>query len=135
MDALFKARKKRRANPTPAEAAFANALNARAIDFRREQPLPGGFFADFYFREPLLVVEVDGPSHLEMETRERDERKDAACVKRGYVVMRVSNDEVLRDAASVAERIALLIESRGVRARWQRSTPPRLGLPPLRTRG
>ncbi|WP_368733465.1 DUF559 domain-containing protein, partial [Serratia marcescens] len=44
---------------------------------------------DFFAREPLLIIEVDGEAHERGNRPERDELRDRFLNENGYRVMRV----------------------------------------------
>ena len=94
-----------RRNATEAERALWEALRDRQIDgfkFRRQHPV-GEFVADFYCAAARLVVEVDGPVHS--ESVEADRERERLLRERRYEVLRVTNDQVLGDLASVLDLI------------------------------
>jgi very-short-patch-repair endonuclease len=69
------------------------------LKFRRQHPI-GPFFADYYCHEAKLIVELDGMSH---DSRgEADRRREAYMRKSGLTVLRIGNDDVLRDLEAVA---------------------------------
>ena len=72
------------------------------LRFRRQQVIDG-FIVDFYCHAAQLVIEVDG--HVHADQVDYDAARDDALAGRGLRVMRVTNDEVLRDLEGVLERI------------------------------
>ncbi len=66
--------------------------------------LSGHFVLDFYCPALKLVVEVDGEVHDAQ--RERDAERTHALEAYGYRVLRVRNEDVLRDLPGVVNRIA-----------------------------
>ncbi len=89
--------------PAP-EAALWNALRALrplGLHFRRQVPL-GPYYADFASHHPRVVVEVDGWTHL---SETYDAGRDAFIRGEGYRVVRVSNEDVLRNMAGVVAAI------------------------------
>jgi very-short-patch-repair endonuclease len=103
------------AAPTPAEQLLWEAMQQRwkRRSERQRQAIIGPYIADFYVERKLLVIEVDGPVHLAQQ--DYDRRRDAFLVGCGFTVLRVSNDEVLSDVASVVDRIAAVPNSAGTR--------------------
>ncbi len=92
-----------RASQTDAERKLWYALRDRrlgGLKFRRQHPSPP-FTLDFYCEEADLVIEVDGGQH----TPEADAARTAILQKRGLLVLRFWNNEVLRDLAGCAARI------------------------------
>jgi very-short-patch-repair endonuclease len=108
-------RSKMLAAPTPAEQLLWEAMQQRwkRRSERQRQAIIGPFIADFYVERKLLIVEVDGLVHLAQ--RASDRRRDAFLAGCGFTVLRVSNDEVLADVASVVDRIAAVPKSAGTR--------------------
>ncbi len=96
-----------RRRQTRSEARLWEQLRARrlgGLKFRRQRPI-GRFIADFCCEEARLVVEVDGPIHNLPEQRNHDEER-APCIEgRGYLILRVSNTDVMTDLWSVLDRI------------------------------
>jgi very-short-patch-repair endonuclease len=105
---------------TRAETLLWRHLKAHRLDgsgFRRQVPM-GRFIADFVSHSRKLVVEVDGESH-DFESRMRDDaRRDVWFASRGYSVLRVTNDDVLRNLEGVLDQI-----------RQHADAPPSLSLP------
>ena len=76
--------------------------SALGVEVRRQAPV-GPYVVDFLVPEARLVVEVDGRSH---DGRgEVDRAREAALAAAGLHVMRVSNDDVIRDVDAVVARI------------------------------
>ena len=91
---------------TPAERVLWQHLRANrlhGLHFRRQQAIDG-FIADFYCHSAGLVVEVDGGAHDDQGLY--DEERTGILSARGLRVLRVRNEDVLQDAASVLEQIA-----------------------------
>jgi len=77
--------------------------------FRRQQTL-GPYIADFYCESAKLVVELDGVSHLGQKSL--DDAREAYFRGRGLEVVRISNDELLKDREGVAGMILEAIRRR-----------------------
>ena len=102
------ARKLRRDMTYP-ERLLWSRLRSRRLEghkFRRQHAIPP-FVVDFCCEEAGLVVELDGLTHV--NRGESDASRTSALEHQGYAVMRVTNDEVLKDVNSVAEGIRLRI--------------------------
>jgi very-short-patch-repair endonuclease len=76
--------------------------------FRRQQVI-GTYIADFACRSPMLVIEVDGESHLERATY--DAARTTFLKERGYRVLRFTNDEVTQDIEAVLQAIQAYLTS------------------------
>jgi very-short-patch-repair endonuclease len=123
-------RQRNRAKPlrqtmTRAETLLWRYLKAHHIDrlaFRRQVPM-GRFIADFVCHAARLAVEIDGASH-DFETRQRrDQSRDEWFASQQYVVLRFSNEQVLKNLEGVIESIRDTAS-----ARFQQ-LPPSLALP------
>ena len=113
-----------RREPTHAEALLWKSL--RRLDepdlhFRRQAPM-GPYVVDFVSHRARLVVEVDGAVHQLPEVELRDLERDTWLLSRGYVVLRVKNEEVIADVVGVVQRIIAMAG-----ADTPTPTPPRKG--------
>jgi very-short-patch-repair endonuclease len=79
---------------------------------------------DFVCHAARLVVEIDGGQHFESKEEQRDARRDAYLIGRGFRVLRFNNHEVMSNRQGVLETIAAAIEH-----------APSLSLPRKRGRG
>jgi very-short-patch-repair endonuclease len=96
-----------RKNPTKGEAELWRALKGDQlleVDFHRQKPI-GKYIADFYSHDVLLVIEVDGASHLNVETLFKDVKKTEYIEGIGITVLRFTDDEVLDKIDSVLDTI------------------------------
>lgn len=89
----------------------------------------GEYFADLACRELRLIVEVDGATHATPEEIARDERRDAYLARRGYRVMRLSNEDVRANLSGVLDTIMLELRSRAMSTTIQRAAPHPSPLP------
>jgi very-short-patch-repair endonuclease len=90
--------------PTDAERRLWLLLRSqRLVDlkFRRQVPI-GTFIADFVCQAERLVVEVDGGQHAESGS---DTERDQWFKRAGYKVLRVWNNDVLKNPNGVLEFI------------------------------
>lgn len=95
-----------RRNPTRAEAILWWTLRNRSLGvrFRRQEPI-GPYIADLACWSRRLIVEIDGPTHYEPGRQYYDRRRDAWFTKRGWSVIRVSDDDVWSNREGVVELI------------------------------
>src|SRR5688572_9927856 len=77
--------------------------------FRRQQ-LIGSYIVDYYCAAKKLVIELDGESHV--GRGKKDQERDAALQEQGIHVLRITNDDVLRNPDAVLELILRTIELR-----------------------
>ncbi len=84
-----------RNQPTGAENRLWLHLRAGQVDGHklRRQPVLGPYVVDFICFARRLIVELDGPQHLEEAAAEHDVRRTAWLAGRGYRVMRFRNHE------------------------------------------
>ena len=67
-----------RCEMTDAEQLLWRKLRRRQIhgtQFYRQKPV-GSFIVDFYAKDPLLIIEVDGSQHLTSSGIEKDKNRD-----------------------------------------------------------
>ena len=79
--------------------------------FRRQVPI-GPWIVDFAAFDPMLVIEVDGPSHDWRDEQHRTSYLEA----RGFAVLRLSNKDIATDtngAVSTVERWVRSLRSTG----------------------
>lgn len=82
-----------RGKPTEAEECFRNLLNVNDIPFQEQVPMCGKYIADFILYD-RIIVEVDGGYHSRKEQIVKDNRRTKDIQKKGYIVVRCSNNEV-----------------------------------------
>ncbi|MGD9768970.1 MAG: endonuclease domain-containing protein [Pseudolabrys sp.] len=96
--------KKLRAEMTDAERTLWYSLRAHRFDgykFKRQVPI-GPYVVDFASLNNGVVVEVDGGQHADSV---KDLNRDAWLEKRGLVVLRFWNNDVLKNTNAVLEMI------------------------------
>ncbi len=104
----------------------------QGIQFYQQKPL-GVYILDFYAPKARLVVEVDGPQHLELEHGENDARRDAYLTGAGLKVLRFSNTQIFQELNEVVTLISkALIERTHTSPHFIEAT---LLLPPFRKGG
>ncbi|MCF8367897.1 MAG: endonuclease domain-containing protein [Bacteroidales bacterium] len=112
-----------RENMTKAEAClWKYALKAGKLSswqFRRQRPVLN-YIADFMCKELLLIIEVDGITHLFEETVAKDIRKEKDLEAVGFKVLRFTDSEVLNDISNVIRTIEY----------WAEVRREMLGIPP-----
>ncbi|GHA57420.1 endonuclease domain-containing protein [Pontibacter akesuensis] len=106
--------KQLRQNSTLAEVILWNELKNRqllGLDFDRQKPLDN-FIVDFYCKELMLAVEVDGDSHD--YKYEEDVERQQTLEKLGVTFLRFDDREVKQDLANVLRGIeGWVLEHRG----------------------
>ncbi len=99
-----------RNNSTYTEILLWNYLKGRQMkgyDFDRQRAIDN-YIVDFYSKDLMLAIEVDGESHYGNE--KRDEKKDKRLNKLGVTVLRFDDMEVVHSLDKVVERIEKWIE-------------------------
>ncbi|RVD45711.1 MULTISPECIES: endonuclease domain-containing protein [unclassified Mesorhizobium] len=89
---------------TEAEGRLWQELRDRRLDgikFRRQVPF-GKYIADFVCIETSLIIEIDGSQHADSAS---DRSRDAELKARGFRVLRLWNDDVLKDMNAVCDTI------------------------------
>jgi very-short-patch-repair endonuclease len=97
---------KNRRSMTAAEALLWEELKANklGVHFRRQHVI-GMYIADFVSLKNLLVIEVDGDYHQATEQQLLDVERTAYLEKKGFRVIRFTNNQVLTDIESVVSTI------------------------------
>ena len=117
LDELHRRAAEMRRNPTEPEKRLWRNLSNSQLDghkFRRQSVI-GSFIADFLCPQKALIVEVDGDTHDEGKDRLRDD----ILAKRGFRVVRVTNDDVMTNMDGVLQHILIVLNK----------TPPRWNSP------
>ena len=79
-------------------------LRTYPVRFTRQKVL-GRYIADFYSAEAKLVIELDGSQHYEDINAEKDAERTAFLEGYGLTVIRIPNNEVMRNFRGVCEYI------------------------------
>jgi very-short-patch-repair endonuclease len=109
-----------RQSMTRAERLLWRYLKAHHLDglgFRRQVPM-GIYIADFVCHAAHLVVELDGETHDFAARQKYDLRRDTWFASRGYLVLHITNEEVLGNLEGAWELI------RTTAAKRLRAPPP-----------
>lgn len=92
------------------EVVFLGLCDAHGIPRPLVNHIVDGDEADFFWREPRVIVETDGrATHFTLSAYERDRARDARLVALGYRVLRFTELQVRNDAATVARRLAAVL--------------------------
>jgi very-short-patch-repair endonuclease len=91
---------------SPAERTLWRLLSSNMVQHKikfRRQVAIHPFIVDFCCLKAKLVIELDGPSH---DTRlTYDARRDAELQRRGFKVMRFTNEDIMHHAEGVTQMI------------------------------
>lgn len=98
-----------RGNMTPPELLLWTVLRRRphGLKFRRQHS-KGPFVLDFFCAAASLAVEVDGNTHAEVQSRQRDAERDSWLLDQGIATLRVPAGSVFEDVSGVVEGICLV---------------------------
>ena len=81
---------------------FLRAQKLRGRKFRRQAAI-GAYVVDFVCFSIKLIIELDGPQHLEARAIEHDARRTEWLTARGYHVLRFRNQELDEHVHAVVE--------------------------------
>lgn len=106
-----RARDLRHGAPVPERVLWGMLRDRRlaGLKFRRQVPV-GPYFADFYCADALLVVELDGETHIAQG--DYDDRRTAYMETKGLRVLRITNDDLLEHAEAVHDEIERVAKAR-----------------------
>ena len=93
-------------------------LRKHTLRFYRQRVIDN-FIADFYCSAARLVIEVDGSQHYEPKGLLKDSIRTERLEKHDLLVIRIPNNEVIRNLRGVCDYINYIIEE-------QMSTPQSL---------
>lgn len=96
-----------RSNPTEAENILWQSLRDKKLEkhkFRR-QHIIGPFIADFVCLKSRLIIEVDGLIHQLPENMESDRERLLWLYRKGFDVIRFTNDQVIHQTDEALETI------------------------------
>jgi len=103
-----------RRNSTDAERILWSALRNHRLQgfgFRRQVPIES-FIADFVCHAARLVIELDGGQHFSDHGERADARRSAVIEAEGFMVLRLSNLDVMTNRSDVLEKIATAVAER-----------------------
>ena len=116
-----------RENSTDAERILWSELRDQRLNgsgFRRQVPIES-YVADFVCHAAHLVIELDGGQHFSDQAEQADAARSTVIEAKGFMVLRFSNHDVMKNRAGVLETIAAAVAER----------TPTLTLPRKRERG
>jgi very-short-patch-repair endonuclease len=95
-----------RNQPTDAEKRLWHFLRAGKLGVRfRRQAAIGAYIVDFVCFSHRLIVQLDGPQHVEDQGNNHDARRTAWLNSRGFRVIRFRNQALDEDIWGVVEEI------------------------------
>ena len=84
-------------------------LRSYPVKFTRQKVL-GKYIADFYSAEAKLIIELDGSQHYEKENQHKNQERTEFLESYGLRVIRIPNNEVMRNFRGVCEYINLVVQ-------------------------
>ncbi len=84
-------------------------LRTYPVRFSRQKVL-GKYIADFYSAEARLVIELDGSQHYEEDSARKDAERTTFLEGYGLKIIRIPNNEVIRNFSSVCEYVDAAIK-------------------------
>ena len=105
--------RRQRENPTEAEALMWKYLSGDKLGehFRRQHPIDN-YIADFVCLRKQLVIEIDGGYHEDIDQQKRDDFRTRELAKKGFQVVRFTNEEVLADTDRVVSDISQILNNK-----------------------
>lgn len=104
-------RRRLRINNTKAEYVLWQELRRNELGHRfRRQTSIGRFIVDFYCHKLRLIIEVDGPIHDHVYSKQYDKSRENWLLRKGYIVIHFTNEEILFDRERVLEIIKIWCE-------------------------
>lgn len=79
----------------------------RGYNFDRQRPIDN-FIVDFYCKELMLAIEVDGESHY--GNMKKDKKKDKRLIEFGVSVLRLDDMEIVYELDEVLKKIEKWID-------------------------
>lgn len=101
-----------RSEMTPAEKQLWFHLSSRqfqSLKFRRQHGI-GPYIVDFYCPEKGVVIEIDGETHAGEDEKLRDQQREVYLRSLSLLVVRYTNEEVLKNLEGVLEDLARRIK-------------------------
>jgi very-short-patch-repair endonuclease len=78
----------------------------------KRQVIIGKYIVDFCCERAQVIIELDGGQHYEEENRKADAERTRHLEQMGFLVLRYSNLDVMRNFSGVTENINRIIRER-----------------------
>lgn len=117
-----------RNEPTAAEKRLWHFLRTGklGVKFRRQAAI-GAYIVDFVCFSHDLIVELDGPQHLDTSAIEYDRQRSAWLASRGFRVLRFRNQMLDENIWQIVEEIQHAVKQVENTRRHPLPSPPRKG--------
>ncbi len=91
--------------PSPIEESFKTACNRAGISFETQEQI-SRYRTDFLDKSRKLVIELDGHEyHKSVEDRTNDAKRDRQLQRDGYIVIRFTGSEIVKDVDRCVEEV------------------------------
>ncbi|MSS82929.1 endonuclease domain-containing protein [Acidaminococcus fermentans] len=78
----------------------------------KRQVIIGKYIVDFCCERAQVIIELDGGQHYETENKKADAERTRHLERLGFLVLRYSNRDVMRNFSGVTENIDRIIRER-----------------------
>ena len=78
----------------------------------KRQVIIGKYIVDFCCERAQVIIELDGEQHYEVENKKNDAERTRHLERLGFLVLRYSNLDVMRNFSGVTEYIDRVIRER-----------------------
>jgi len=86
-------------------------LSQYPVRFLKQKVL-GRYIVDFYCSDAKLVIELDGSQHYDPQEMGKDAERTAYLEQYGLCVVRIPNNEVMKNFRGVCEYIDRIVQER-----------------------
>src|SRR3972149_2226760 len=83
---------------------FLKGKQMMGFDFHRQKPIDN-FIVDFFCKDLMLAIELDGYTHTFEKVADSDEKKEQRLGELGVRVVRFKDDDVMNNIEGVMARI------------------------------
>ncbi|MCB9283053.1 MAG: DUF559 domain-containing protein [Lewinellaceae bacterium] len=90
------------------------AKEYRGYPFCRQRPVLN-YIVDFMCKELMLIIEVDGSIHERWDVKRKDKIRQQQLEEIGFTVLRFTNEQVLKDRASIVQTLDDWIKNKNAR--------------------
>jgi very-short-patch-repair endonuclease len=84
------------------------AKQLKGYPFRRQRPVLQ-YIADFFCKELMLIIELDGITHDNEISHSKDIRREERLTRAGFKIARFTDEEVLNNIAGVILKLEKII--------------------------
>jgi len=84
------------------------AKQLKGYQFRRQRPILQ-YIADFFCKELMLIIEIDGITHDNKASQAKDIQREERLAKSGFKMVMFTDEEVLNNLAGVIPELERII--------------------------